>query len=341
MKKCLISVFMGLILLASLAAGGGSQAKKDVPGNSKVRGKTIGFILPGPDVYYNFGKSGVKWAVESSGNIYTERNSEYNAIKEIQNVENLISAGVDAIVIMTTNVETGQKACQVANAAKIPIILVDCDVSSGPGKAQGQVVTTLPWIGSLMGEWLVKNKVGYPGKYVILGGVAGQAGTDEQLKGFQDELKKDSTYKLLSEVQYANWDRKQGEDLMRNYLVMHNSIDLVYAMNEEMAFGAATAIREAGRQNEMLIVSANGSAVGKEMIQAGTLRATTGWSPSENGILAVIKALECLNGTPEKYLTETRLGLYTRENLDQYPDWNVEGQAKIYEPILKQMGYWN
>jgi ABC-type sugar transport system substrate-binding protein len=122
---------------------------------------------------------------------------------------------------------------------------------------------------------------------------------------------------------------------------MHDKIDLVYAMNEEMAYGAATAIKEAGRQNEMVIVSANGSAVGKEMLQAGTLLATTGWSPSENGILATIKALECLNGTPEKYLTESPLGLYTKDNLDKYPDWEAAGQAKVYEPILRQKGYWN
>jgi ribose transport system substrate-binding protein/inositol transport system substrate-binding protein len=338
MKKCLIIALMGLVLLGNLAAGAG---KKDVPGNSKVRGKTIGFIIPGPDVYYNFGKSGVKWAVEASGNTYTERNSENNTVKEIQNVENLISAGVDVIILMTTDPSIGQKAAQLCNAAKIPIFLVDCDVDKGPGQAQGQVVTTLPWIGSYMGEYIVKNKIAPGGRYVILGGLAGQAGTNEQIRGFQEEIAKDRTYRLLSEIQYADWDRKKGEDLMRNYLVMHSQIDLVYAMNEEMAFGAATAIREAGRQNEMVIVSANGSAVGKGMIQAGTLLATTGWSPSENGILIVIKALEYLNKTPEKYLTETPLGLYHKDNLDKYPDWEVAGQARIYEPIFKQKGYWN
>ena len=341
MKKCLLSAVMGLVLLANLAAGGGSQAKKDVPGNSKVRGKTIGFVIPGPDVYYNFGKGGIQWAVEKSGNIYTERNSEYNAIKEVQNVENLIAAGVDAIIIMTTNSDSGQKAAQVANEAKIPIFLIDCSINDGPGKPQGQVETNQIAIGASIGGHVVKNKLGYGGKYLILGGVAGQSGTQEQIQGFQQEMAKDSTYKILGEIQYADWDRKKGEDTMRNYLVMYPQIDLVYAMNEEMAYGAATAIREAGRQNEITIVSANGSAVGKEMLQAGTLKATVGWSPSENGILTVIKCLEFLNGTPEAFRTEAPVKVFTVDNLGEYSDWEVTGQAKVYEPILKQKGYWN
>ena len=341
MKKCLLSAVVALVLLANLAAGGKPQGK-DVPGNSKVRGKTIGFVIPGPDVYYNFGRDGIRWAVEKSGNIYTDRNSEYNAIKEVQNVENLIAAGVDAIIIMTTNNDSGQKAAQVANEAKIPIFLIDCEIADGPGKPQGQVEMNQEEIGSSIGGYAVQQKLGYPGgRYLILGGVAGQSGTQGQIRGFQREMAKDSTYKMLGEIQYADWDRKKGEDTMRNYLVMYPQIDLVYAMNEEMAYGAATAIREAGRQNEITLVSANGSSVGKEMIQAGTLKATVGWSPSENGILSVIKALEYLNGTPEVFRTEAPVKVFTIDNLNVYSDWEVSGQAKFYEPILKQKGYWN
>ena len=340
MKKSLISAVVCLVLFASFVTGGCSQGNKEIPGNSKIRGKTIGNVIPGPDVYYNFGKSGIKWAVEASGNIYTERNSEYSAIKEIQNVENLIAAGVDAIIIMTTNDDTGQKAAQLANEANIPLFLIDCSISDGPGKPMGQVETDQMGAGILLGSSVVKNRIG-AGVFVIIGGAAGQSGTQQQMAGFLQEVLKDSGYKMLSEVQYADWDRKKGEDVMRNYLVMHDKIDLVYAMNEEMAFGAATAIREAGRQDEITIVSMNGSAVGKEMLQAGTLMGTVGWSPSENGILAVIKVLEYLNGTPEVFRTEAPVDFYTTDNLNKYPDWEVTGQMPIYEPILKQKGYWN
>jgi len=305
---------------------------------SLVSGKTFGAIIPGPDVYYNYGKSGVKWATEASGNTYVERNSENNTVKEVQNVEDLISAQVDAILLMTTNSDTGQKGAQLANAAGIPFFLFDCEIADGPGVAQGAVTTPLPDIGSLMAEWCVKNDVG--GDYVILAGLPGQPGGEIQLAAFREVFEKVPTNKLLSEVQYADWDRKKGEDLMRNYLIMHDKIDLVYAMNEEMAYGSATAIAEAGRSDEMVIVSANGSPVGKEMLQAGTLLGTTGWSNSENGILVVLKALEYLNGTPQDFQTFTPIDVFTKDNLADFPIWDVEGQIPRYEPIFREKGFW-
>ncbi len=330
----LISLVMVLALLAVCLMG--AAAASD--GGSAVTGKTFGFVIPGPDVYYNFGKGGVQWAVEASGNTYVERNSENNTVKEVQNVEDLISAGVDAILLMTTNADTGQKGAQLANDAGIPYFLVDCTISEGPGEAQGEVNMEQPEIGALMARYLLENDI--TGDFVVLAGLPGQPGGEAQKQGFLDTMAENPDNKLLSEVQYADWDRKKGEDLMRNYLVMHDKIDIVYAMNEEMAYGAATAIEEAGRSDEMIIVSANGSEVGKQMIEDGKLLGTVGWSPSENGILMTIKALDYLNGTPQEYFTPVPMAVYTKDNLDEYSNWAVEDMAAKYEPIMKELGYW-
>jgi len=91
----------------------------------------------------------------------------------------------------------------------------------------------------------------------------------------------------------------------------------------------------------MVIVSANGSEVGKQMIEDGTLLGTVGWSPSENAILLVLKALEYLNGTPEAFFTPVPMDVYHEGNLDRYSNWSVEDMAKKYEPIFKERGYWN
>ena len=330
------TLFVGCAQDPAPTSGGDSAPAS---GGSKVTGKTIGFIIPGPDVYYNFGKGGVQWAVEISGNTYVERNSENNTVKEVQNVEDLISAQVDAILLMTTNADTGQKGAELANEAGIPFFLVDCEISDGPGEALGAVTTPLPPIGGLMGEFLVDK--GISGDFVILAGLPGQPGGEIQLQAFLDAFLKDSKNNLLSEVQYADWDRKKGEDLMRNYLIMHDKIDIVYAMNEEMAYGARVAIEEAGREDEMIIVSANGSAVGREMLEEGKLFATTGWSPSENGILAVWKILDYFNGTPQAYETLSPVRVFTADDLDVYPDWAVEGMAARYTPLFKDAGYLN
>jgi len=355
MKKTivlLLSVLMALSLFAACTpkettpSGDTSSAPQTSKAASttteaagpKVTGKVIGNIIPGPDVYYTFAKSGCQWAVEASGNTYVERNSENNTVKEIQNVEDLISAQVDAIILMTTSPETGQKGVKLANDADIPIFLIDCEIEEGAGKAQGQVTNDQLEIGAMMGRWLVENNINV-GDYVVIGGLAGQSGTALQLQGFQDAIAGKLNEHLLSDVQYADWDRAKGEEVMRNYLVMHDHIDTVYAMNEEMAYGARVAIEEAGRQDEMKIYSANGSATGKGMLEAGTLAATVGWSCSENGILITLKVLQYFDGSLVDYRTVTPLAVYTIDNIADYSDWDVSVQSAKYEPILRDLGF--
>jgi ABC-type sugar transport system substrate-binding protein len=345
MKRIIVSVIVGLVLAANLAAGGGSQEGKQAqtPGNSKVRGRTIGHCYASSEAYYNIEINSVKWAVEKSGNTYTGRSAENNNVREIQNIENLISLGVDAILMHPTGSAQAQKAAQLANAANIPIFLIDSTIDPGPGQAQGAVGPDFLVIGNAVGEYVVKNKIGYPGgRFVVLGGLFGQSAEKNERESFMAAIAKDPAYKLLSAIQHADWDRKKGEDLMRNYLVMHNQIDLVFAMNEEMAAGGALAISESGRQNEMAMVSVNGSPVGEEMVRNGTLLATAKMSPSELGILATIKALEYINGTPEPYDTIQSTIILTKENVDKDGGgWEDEPAQRAYESIMKQKGYWN
>lgn len=343
MKRIIVGAVMGLFLAANLIAGGGSQAKQ-AAGNSKVRGKTIGHCYASSEAYYNYEINAVKWAVEVSGNTYAGRSAENNNVREIQNVENLISLGVDAILMHPTGSAQAQKAAQLANAAKIPLFLVDSTIDPGPGQAQGAVGPDFLVIGNAVGEYVVKNKVGYPGgRFVVLGGLFGQSAEKNERESFMAAIAKDPTFKLISEIQHADWDRKKGEDLMRNYLVMHDHIDLVFAMNEEMAAGAALSISEAGRQKEMVMVSVNASPVGEDMIRNGTLLATAKMSPLELGILTTIKALEYINGTPEPFETIQPTIILTKENVDKDgARWDDSAKVQSdYEGVLKQKGYWD
>lgn len=306
-------------------------------GGSKVTGKEIGVVIAGLETYYSYGLSGMKWAIEASGNTIIERNSEGSPVKELQNVEDLISYGVAAILIETTDGGVGQQVCKLANDAGIPIFLVDCSVNEGVGKPDGQVEVNQYEYGIMAANYIIEN--GLSGDYVVIGGVPGLPGNEQQQTGFLDTIANDSKSVMLGEILYANCDRMQGEKVMRDYLLMYDHIDFVYTINEEEAYGASLAIAEAGRTDEIKIVSANGSPVGKEMLENGTLEITIGMSPTENGILSVIKCLDYLNGTPQEVRTEMPLIVLTKDNLDEYTYWEVEYQSEKYTPIMKEMGY--
>ncbi len=308
-----------------------------VSGGSKVTGKEIGVIIAGLETYYSYGLSGMKWAIEASGNTIIERNSEGTPVKELQNVEDLISYGVDAILIETTDGGVGQQACKLANEAGIPIFLVDCSVNEGEGKPDGQVEVNQYEYGIMAANYIIDNDLS--GDFVVIGGIAGLPGNEQQQAGFLETIANDPKSTMLGEILYANCDRMQGEEVMRDYLLMYDHIDFVYTINEEEAYGASLAIAEAGRSDEIKVISANGSPVGKEMLEKGTLEITIGMSPTENGILSVIKCLDYLDGNPQEVRTEMPLVVLTKANLDEYTFWELEYQAEKYTPILKEMGY--
>ena len=131
----------------------------------------------------------MKWAIEASGNTIIERNSEGTPVKELQNVEDLISYGVDAILIETTDGGVGQQACKLANEAGIPIFLVDCSVNEGEGKPDGQVEVNQYEYGIMAANYIIDNDLS--GDFVVIGGIAGLPGNEQQQAGFLETIAND------------------------------------------------------------------------------------------------------------------------------------------------------
>ena len=66
-----------------------------------------------------------------------------------------------------------------------------------------------------------------------------------------------------------------GQTAMENCLVANPDINLVYTINEPAAFGAYKAIQNAGKENDILIVSVDGGCVGTQGVADGQIAATS------------------------------------------------------------------
>jgi fructose transport system substrate-binding protein len=78
---------------------------------------------------------------------------------------------------------------------------------------------------------------------------------------------------------------------MENCLQKDPSINLLYTINEPAALGAYTALKAAGKQNNVLIVSVDGGCTGVKAIQDGRIAATSQQYPlkmASKGVDAVV-----------------------------------------------------
>lgn len=82
-------------------------------------------------------------------------------------------------------------------------------------------------------------------------------------------------------------DQTKGQTAMENCLTSHPDINLVYTINEPAAFGAATAIRNAGLQDQVTVVSVDGGCAGVRGVQDGQIAATSQQYPLEMASLGI------------------------------------------------------
>jgi sugar phosphate isomerase/epimerase len=87
-------------------------------------------------------------------------------------------------------------------------------------------------------------------------------------------------------------DQAKGQTAMENCLQRAPDIDVVYTINEPAAAGAYRAIRAAGREKNVLIVSVDGGCAGVRNVRAGMLGATAQQYPLKMASLGVEAAVE-------------------------------------------------
>ena len=112
--------------------------------------------------------------------------------------------------------------------------------------------------------------------------------------------------------QDAEGDQAKSQTAMENCLQANGDINVVYTINEPAARGAYTALKAAGRENDVLIVSVDGGCTGIEALVAGEIAATSQQYPlkmAQMGVEAVVNYAK--TGEKPSGYTDTGVTLIT------------------------------
>ena len=180
--------------------------------------------------------------------------------------KNFISQNVDALLINPVDSDAIVTSIKAANNANIPVILID-RVSNG-----GEVLTTVASdnveAGKMAAEFITKQ-LGEKAKTFELSGVPGASATVDRGKGFEQISK--TNLDVLSS-QSANFDRAKALNTAQNMIQGNKEVQAIFAQNDEMALGAAQAVKAAGLSN-VLIVGIDGQPDAHDAIAKGDITA--------------------------------------------------------------------
>lgn len=224
---------------------------------------------------------------ESFKSIFTEDNG-YELLyedamqdqeKQQRAVRKFIEEGVDYIILSPV-VETGwRELLEETKEAGIPVILVN--------RLIDEIDTSLYecWIGTDfhqqaldIGEWLEtylesrgeaseEVKKDEEKREVIFAAIQGFIGSYEQIEraaGYEEFLEKHDDWNMLGRQTGEN-QRETAKEVMKLFLEQVPLPDVVIAEDEEMALGAADALKEAETEKEIILVSCG---AGQEVLKA-------------------------------------------------------------------------
>ena len=156
---------------------------------------------------------------------------------------------------------------------------------------------------------LLKKKHGEPrGKLVEITGMSGVQGATDRHRGAFEVLNKYPGIKVVHQAT-ANWMQAEAMPRMEEALAANPEIDVVYAHNDPMAYGAYLAAKEKGRAKDIAFIGVDGLPTeGVKYVEEGILFATFEYPLCADKAVEIgLKILEDKSFKPQsQYMLESR-----------------------------------
>jgi ABC-type sugar transport system substrate-binding protein len=269
-----------LITGLSLAAGIGLSLS--------VQALTVGFAQVGSESGWRTSFSdSVKAEAAKRGIDLKFSDAQQKQENQIKAVRSFIAQRVDAILIAPV-VETGwQPVLMEAKRARIPVIILDRNVAvSDDSLYLTRIAPDFELEGQKAANWLIENTEGEC-RIIELQGTVGSSAAIGRMKGFNQAIGEHSRLQIVRS-QTGEFTRAKGKEVMESLLKAESggkNICALWAHNDEMALGAAQAIREAGLQpgKDILVVSVDAVDDALKAIVAGDINVSVELSPHLGG----------------------------------------------------------
>ncbi|MGO4940705.1 ABC transporter substrate-binding protein [Fundicoccus sp. Sow4_D5] len=234
--------------------------------------------------------------VEANGYRLIFDDAQQKQENQITAIRNFIQQEVDYIVLAPVT-ETGwDTVLQEAQDAAIPVIIVDrmIDVSDD--------ALFTAWVGSdfkLEGdkavEWMLETQAEEL-KIVHLQGTIGSSAQIGRSEGLEEGVEANEGWEIIAQ-QTGEFTQAKGQEVMESILKQHEEINVVYAENDNMAFGAIDAIEAAGKtvgvDGDIVVISFDATRAGLDATLEGKINYNVECNPLHGvRVDALIQQLE-------------------------------------------------
>lgn len=331
--KRLLAILLALVLVLAACSQSGNDTMKETEMDSntdtnmetdqgsetpdtddQATGETykLGVLLyNGSDNYIGTVRQALQALDEADDSIELDiQDGQNNQATQLEQIDAMIAKQVDGLLINIVDFGSGQSVKEKVQGSGIPTVFWNRDITSDltPEDLANVIFygTVAPQAGVMQGEmayeqWEANKALDRNGdgklQYVMLHGgldnAEAKARTEESIKYFTD---KGIEVEEIG-MQVADWDTDKAKQAVDAWMAKDgDKIEMVFANNDGMAFGAITSLQEAGYNNgdetkyiPVYGVDALAEAITK--IEEGTMAGTVKQNNETmaNGIITLIK----------------------------------------------------
>lgn len=196
--------------------------------------------------------------------------AEMDSSIQLSQIETFIARNCDYIVMSASDSQANMACVDACNEAGIPLIDYVNNIDSESEKFV-YVGGSNESCGKTMAEY-VGDRLEDGSNFLVMEGAPGASNSEQRVKGFTDTLHSEYPSLNILESKTANWNQEDALTLMEDWLQAYSDINAVVCMNDNMAMGAAEAIKAAGRADEnIMIIGADGLEVTMGYIRDGSI----------------------------------------------------------------------
>jgi ribose transport system substrate-binding protein len=306
-----------MVLLAATALVASACGDDDGAADGNGDGEQFDIVLiqgVAGDEFYITMDCGAQQAAEELGVSYSVQGpNEFDPTEQIPIVEAVTAQEPDAILIAPTERTALIGPLQAAQDAGITVVLVDTIVDD-PNIGISRIATDNVEGGRVAGEALV-DLIGGQGSVFVNTTQPGVSTVEERVQGFEEVIEGESGIEYLG-AEFNNDDPTRAAEITSAVLADNPELAGIFATNLFSAEGAATALREAGAEEQVQLVGFDASPGQVGQLEEGLVQALVAQNPREIGYQGVQTAVAALRGEDYEEQITTPLTVVTQDNLD-------------------------
>jgi ribose transport system substrate-binding protein len=269
------------------------------------------------DEFYLTMNCGAQEAAKAAGaQLEFQGADKWDASLQTPIVNSVAASKPDAVMISPTDTKALYAPIKQLADAGSKVVMVDTTLDDA-SMAVSQIASDNEKGGEAAGEQLAEL-IGGKGKVLVVNVKPGISTTDARGKGFETAAKAAGLDYVGQ--QYSDDDPAKAAAIVTATLAKHPDLAGIFATNLFSAEGAASGLKQAGKEDQVKIVGFDAGPKQVEDLKAGLVQALVAQRPADIGKQGVEQALAALDGKPTTKQIGTDFSVITKDNLEQNQD---------------------